>query len=144
MGSTSWWRNQTPEKKQQIYERRRRHIQNNPDKKEADRIRYRFMRWATSHNSQVLRRCPTAETGSDISNQALKEWLEEKFGCTCPYCGQPADSIDHVVPLAKGGTHTFSNLELICGTCNKAKNALTRDEYQEWIANLVKIYLKGN
>ena len=30
---------------------------------------------------------------------------------------------DHIVPVARGGLHVFSNLQLLCGTCNRVKGA---------------------
>lgn len=32
-------------------------------------------------------------------------------------------SVDHVVPIAKGGRHTLSNLVIACMRCNKSKNS---------------------
>jgi 5-methylcytosine-specific restriction endonuclease McrA len=29
---------------------------------------------------------------------------------TCYYCGSPANTADHIVPVSKGGTHEESNL----------------------------------
>lgn len=40
---------------------------------------------------------------------------------TCQYCGDPADSIDHVVPRAKGGEHTWENVVAACRPCNVRK-----------------------
>lgn len=51
----------------------------------------------------------------------------ERDGGVCHICGaQPegADlTIDHVVPLAKGGTHTYENLAVACLSCNCRKGA---------------------
>ena len=55
-----------------------------------------------------------------------------RFGATCYICGKPCDkddkrwgtfgpdypTIDHVVPLSKGGTHTWGNVRIACGECN--------------------------
>jgi HNH endonuclease len=41
----------------------------------------------------------------------------------CVYCGAPADTIDHVRPLAAGGNETEDNLVPACERCNKSKNA---------------------
>lgn len=41
---------------------------------------------------------------------------------TCQYCGQPANQVDHVLPVSQGGTHSRSNLVASCATCNNAKN----------------------
>jgi len=39
----------------------------------------------------------------------------------CQYCGAPAESIDHVVPRSKGGTHTWENVVAACRPCNVRK-----------------------
>ena len=42
-------------------------------------------------------------------------------GGRCQYCGAVAESIDHVVPRAKGGAHTWENVVAACRPCNTAK-----------------------
>jgi 5-methylcytosine-specific restriction endonuclease McrA len=42
-------------------------------------------------------------------------------GHRCQYCGSPADSIDHVVPRSRGGTHTWENVVAACRRCNTRK-----------------------
>ena len=37
-------------------------------------------------------------------------------------------TVDHVVPLAQGGTHTLDNFALACLPCKSRKNARTPDE----------------
>lgn len=39
----------------------------------------------------------------------------------CAYCGGPADQIDHVVPLARGGSNEWDNLTAACLSCNYSK-----------------------
>jgi 5-methylcytosine-specific restriction endonuclease McrA len=39
----------------------------------------------------------------------------------CQYCGGAAESIDHVVPRAKGGPHTWENVVAACRPCNVTK-----------------------
>lgn len=39
----------------------------------------------------------------------------------CGYCGRPSDTIDHVVPLAKGGAPGLSNQAGACRRCNGLK-----------------------
>jgi len=42
-------------------------------------------------------------------------------GRRCQYCGKRADTIDHVVPRSRGGTHTWDNCVAACRTCNSRK-----------------------
>lgn len=43
-------------------------------------------------------------------------------GQACSYCGAPAECLDHVVALARGGTDTVDNLVPACAPCNRAKS----------------------
>ena len=40
---------------------------------------------------------------------------------TCQYCGERAESIDHVVPRSRGGGHTWDNVVAACRRCNARK-----------------------
>ncbi|OBJ72322.1 HNH endonuclease [Mycobacterium sp. 1274756.6] len=39
----------------------------------------------------------------------------------CAYCGNRADTVDHVVPRSRGGTHCWENCVACCSTCNHRK-----------------------
>ena len=41
----------------------------------------------------------------------------------CVYCGDPAEHVDHVVPLAAEGRHCVANLRPACARCNCTKGA---------------------
>ena len=49
----------------------------------------------------------------------------------CVYCGDPADTTDHVIPVSRGGTDLPANRVPACGRCNSSKRDLT---LEEWIA----------
>lgn len=36
-------------------------------------------------------------------------------------CGGPADQVDHVKPIDKGGAHALCNIRPACGPCNTSK-----------------------
>lgn len=42
----------------------------------------------------------------------------------CVYCGGPAPTVDHIVPVSKGGTSEWSNLAAACKSCNSSKRDL--------------------
>lgn len=46
----------------------------------------------------------------------------------CQYCGGFADSIDHVVPRSRGGTHEWENVAAACRPCNLRKRDRTPAE----------------
>lgn len=53
----------------------------------------------------------------------------------CAYCAVRLDrraaTLDHRIPLARGGTHGVDNLVLACLACNRAKANLTPAEWVE-------------
>lgn len=42
-------------------------------------------------------------------------------GRVCAYCGKRADTIDHVMPRSRGGTHSWENCVAACRGCNSRK-----------------------
>lgn len=42
-------------------------------------------------------------------------------GRRCAYCGDRADTIDHVIPRSRGGKHTWDNCVAACRACNARK-----------------------
>ncbi|QUQ62422.1 HNH endonuclease [Kutzneria sp. CA-103260] len=47
----------------------------------------------------------------------------------CAYCGRPADTVDHVLPLSRGGARTsWLNTVACCARCNAAKGSRLLDE----------------
>jgi 5-methylcytosine-specific restriction endonuclease McrA len=56
-----------------------------------------------------------------------REQLTQRFGLfgnSCAYCGKSDRiSIDHVIPLSKGGLDECSNVVPACRTCNSSKNS---------------------
>ena len=50
----------------------------------------------------------------------------------CFYCGAKAQHIDHVIPLARGGTHGIGNLVSACRRCNLQKSSKTIMEWRLW------------
>ncbi len=41
---------------------------------------------------------------------------------TCQYCFKPGNTIDHVIPRARGGTHQWENVVAACTPCNAKKD----------------------
>ena len=59
-------------------------------------------------------------------------WLQQLQSGTCHYCGKrvgaEALTMDHVVPVARGGTSSKGNVMPACAACNKSKKYLTPAE----------------
>jgi 5-methylcytosine-specific restriction endonuclease McrA len=53
--------------------------------------------------------------------QATARW--DLWGGLCWLCGKEANGLDHVKPLAKGGSNWPANIRPACGSCNSSKGA---------------------
>lgn len=61
----------------------------------------------------------------------------------CLNCGSSTSlEVDHVVPLALGGSNKMGNLQILCATCNRSKGA-TAIEYRR-LHQIEKLSGKGN
>lgn len=59
------------------------------------------------------------------------ERLMRRYDHLCGYCGSsPADALDHVVPLSRGGSHSIGNLVPSCRSCNSTKSHRTVMEWR--------------
>ena len=68
-------------------------------------------------------------------------WWKEKIGKgECYYCGEKFPSteltMDHVVPLIRGGKSTKGNIVAACKTCNSQKKHMLPMEWTEYLENL--------
>ena len=76
------------------------------------------------------RRTKLAGNGGDYTLQAWAD-LCVKFGNRCLCCGKMlALTVDHVIPVIKGGSNNIGNLQPLCKSCNSKKNAKVID-YRE-------------
>lgn len=60
--------------------------------------------------------------------QLLARW--KKQGRTCTYCASLVETIDHVLPLVRGGTNYEGNLTPCCRSCNGSKGGLMVAEWR--------------
>ena len=60
-----------------------------------------------------------------LAGYETKQYLIEKWGRDCVYCGKPnlPLQVEHIVPKARGGSDRVSNLTLSCEKCNQKKGA---------------------
>jgi 5-methylcytosine-specific restriction endonuclease McrA len=67
--------------------------------------------------------------GSYTADEAAELFLRQ--GGLCAYCGSADDpTLDHKVPLSRGGSNSSDNLQWLCRSCNSSKKARTDEEYR--------------
>ena len=81
----------------------------------------------------------------DLYDCELWEYLLEKFGHKCFYCGTKDEPLEkeHIIPKAKGGANTPSNLTLSCPSCNAKKGSRHPDEIGGTLGKRVQQALKA-
>lgn len=147
-------------KRDEINRRRREEYAVNPEKCKQESRRYRFKNHekvleskrrylhtpagrAARHGALIRRRAWLA-TGAKIACDKGIHWttLAERQGSMkCAICGKDcvctADrrgalypTVDHIIPISKGGTHTWDNVQLACRGCNTSKHDKLPEELQ--------------
>ena len=62
-----------------------------------------------------------------------KKTVYEKYKGHCAICGKPISKrkmvISHEIPLSKGGTNAFNNIQLACWSCAQVKQNFTEEEF---------------
>lgn len=64
----------------------------------------------------------------DHFTEAQLQALVDQYGWACFRCGFPEDiEIDHIIPLACGGSNAIDNIQLLCCGCHRHKGLKTTD-----------------
>lgn len=119
--SSSKWRS---ENKEEANRRSAEYRLANPEKTSA-----LVTRWHRSHPNEMRiyrqnRRARVRQNGGKLSQEIASKLLKLQGGkCAC--CGLPLGSdyhLDHIMPLALGGSNTDDNIQLLRSTCNLQKH----------------------
>jgi 5-methylcytosine-specific restriction endonuclease McrA len=55
------------------------------------------------------------------SDPRYREARDRLRGQPCHWCGKPGNTVDHLMPISRGGTNDPSNLVSACAHCNEAR-----------------------
>ena len=81
---------------------------------------------ATNHRRRALR--IAAEVAGPLPREV---YVAVAASGSCVYCDQPATTVDHIRPLARGGHESEYNLVPACERCNKSKGAKLLTEWDQ-------------
>lgn len=84
-------------------------------------------------DSDARRRASFREAGiGPVEWSERRVFILERDGARCCYCQAEAGpfEIDHVLPIARGGTHEVENLVVACRPCNRSKKDRTVEEWR--------------
>ena len=77
---------------------------------------------------EILHQKPRKEAQKVLSNKAIRKAVFQMHGEKCLCCGTTENlTIDHVVPVSKGGPNTLSNFQPLCKPCNSRKGTQVID-----------------
>ena len=100
------------------------------------RVKAAKARWAVEHpeyyrTAAKLRR---AKLRGVVCELTPEQWTAvlNAHGNACVYCGDSHKlTMDHLVPISRGGNHTIDNVVPSCKSCNSSKHDRTLDEFFE-------------
>lgn len=102
--------------------------------RDAIRAKKKMNREPERRNEDIRRARKSGATVGDL--RLIAEWEKRwrrKLLVRCYWCRsdiKPSVATrDHIVPLARGGEHSVSNLVVSCGSCNSKKHARSLDKW---------------
>ena len=64
-----------------------------------------------------------------FNKKTFKEFILVRDNYTCHYCSLDGDTVDHKIPISKGGLSTPNNCVCACFVCNQNKNDMMYEDY---------------
>jgi 5-methylcytosine-specific restriction endonuclease McrA len=100
----------------------------NPEKGRASASRWKKNNRDTATAYENSRRAKKAGAGMYVVSP---KDLRRLMSSSCVNCGaREKISIDHIIPIARGGRHSVGNLQTLCTPCNSSKNDKTMIEWK--------------
>ena len=113
-------------------------------RRETEAVRVR--RWVVN-NPEKASKSAHRRALSELEGNATRGLIEAKWKAgsrKCILCGKPIDpdlparhpmsrTIEHLIPIARGGRHDLDNIDFAHHACNASKQDKTVEEYRDWL-----------
>ena len=130
--SSRKYREENSEKRREYNRKWKR---NNPEKHREHNRKWQNDNPEKRRENHHRRRARVANAAGSFTAEQWQARLEY-HGNRCIYCGCDGKmTIEHLIPLVRGGTNWPSNLAPSCRSCNCSKGTKTHFEFLEWIAS---------
>lgn len=96
--------------------------------KNKDRVNARMRKWRAENKDKVSVQKNNRRSREKRGRITNEEWAQvlEKYGNKCLCCGKSNSeariTMDHVLPLDKGGLNVIENVQPLCKSCNSKKH----------------------
>jgi len=95
--------------------------------------RYSLRRQRLNHYQYIWKMEDTRRQQANIfiAKKKTRDAVFEKYGEQCVVCGSSVDlTMDHIIPVSKGGEDVIENLQPLCKSCNSKKgNKISTKSY---------------
>jgi 5-methylcytosine-specific restriction endonuclease McrA len=117
------WVKNNPEK---VAATKKRYAERHPDRRKKSKAA-----WQSANKDRMLahghnRRAKIKSVGGKISltlKDSLYKLQKGKCACCKEDLSKKKPHLDHIMPIARGGSNTDENMQLLCSSCNQSKNA---------------------
>jgi len=96
--------------------------------------RQRNMGYRESNREYAKRRKEAGVLTIETLQRVYEDNIKKYGTLTCEYCKNPIklglDTLEHKIPLSRGGTNYYENLAVACKSCNSRKKDKTPEEFQ--------------
>lgn len=130
------WRKNNPEKSRQGS---RAWYHNNRDRgrktrkewreENIEKVRANVHDWRRQHPDRAQQHSASRRAlkkNAPVNDLTPEQWeaIKQHYGYRCVYCQRKMKrlSMDHITPLSKGGSHTYTNIVPACRSCNSTKH----------------------
>lgn len=94
----------------------------------------------TEKQYEIIGKWQTPVIKRNVIKKSVRASIYEHCGRICSICGKPLNynemTIDHIIPISRGGGNTQDNLRCVCPECNRIKGNRLDSEMYKGIVNI--------